>query len=54
MKKYTMNEMVHLTKNMLNERGVAIEDIALIVQRRRKNTILISRLMYALKMSKRS
>ena len=33
MKKYTMNEMVHLTKNMLNERGVAIEDIALIVQK---------------------
>ena len=33
MKKYTMNEMVHLTKNMLNERGVTIEDIALIVQK---------------------
>lgn len=33
MKKYTMNEMVHLTKNMLNERGVAIGDIALIVQK---------------------
>ncbi|NPC92729.1 phosphatidylglycerophosphatase A [Bacillus sp. WMMC1349] len=31
--KYTMNEMVHLTKNMLNERGVTVEDIAHIVQK---------------------
>ncbi|KRV45571.1 phosphatidylglycerophosphatase A family protein [Bacillus sp. TH007] len=31
MKKYTMNEMVRITKQMLNERGVKIEDIAHIV-----------------------
>lgn len=31
MKKYTMNEMVQITKRMLNERGVKIEDIAHIV-----------------------
>lgn len=33
MKKYTMNEMIQTTKQMLNERGVQIEDIALIVQK---------------------
>lgn len=31
MKKYTMNEMVDITKDMLNKRGVMIEDIARIV-----------------------
>ncbi|MCY9033662.1 phosphatidylglycerophosphatase A [Bacillus inaquosorum] len=33
MKKYTMNEMVDITKDMLNKRGVMIEDIAQIVQK---------------------
>ncbi|WP_306373169.1 phosphatidylglycerophosphatase A family protein [Bacillus subtilis] len=33
MKKYTMNEMVDITKDMLNKRGVMIEDIARIVQK---------------------
>jgi phosphatidylglycerophosphatase A len=33
MKKYTMNEMNQITKNLLKERGVLIEDIALIVQK---------------------
>lgn len=33
MKKYTMNEMIQTTKNMLKERGVHIEDIAAIVQK---------------------
>ncbi|TWK23895.1 hypothetical protein CHCC20372_4302 [Bacillus paralicheniformis] len=54
MKKYTMNEMVHLTKNMLNERGVTIEDIALIVQKLQEKYHPICRLLYALRMSKRS
>lgn len=31
LKKYTMNEMVQITKQMLNDRGVKIEDIAHIV-----------------------
>lgn len=33
MKKYTMNEMVDITKDMLNKRGVMIEDIVRIVQK---------------------
>lgn len=33
MKKYTMNEMIQTTKNMLKKRGVLIEDIAAIVQK---------------------
>lgn len=50
MKKYTMNEMVDITKDMLNKRGVMIEDIASIVQRLQRSTIRICRSAYVWKM----
>lgn len=50
MKKYTMNEMVDITKDMLNKRGVMIEDIARIVQKLQENTIQICRSVFAWRM----
>lgn len=48
-----MNEMVQITKQMLNDRGVKIEDIAHIVLKLQENIIQTFHLVSVLKMLKK-